>query len=249
MMNILVPMAGKSQFFSDSDFPFPLPLLEIGGRTIIELVLENLATASSEINFIFVLNQEDCRRFYLDRTLDIITGGRCHIVKLEGETRGSACSALMAIDFINNNTPLLIANSDQLIDLPLATVLSPLLQADAGVVTFESVHPRWSYVKLDDDGWVVETAEKRPLSKDAIAGLYFFRHGQYFVEAAMQMIRKDESVNGCFFVAPALNQLVLQGRRIAISKIANDKYHTFYMPQKIADYEARIGNCKIVSNK
>lgn len=248
-MNILVPMAGKSQFFSDSDYPFPLPLLEIGGLTMIERVLENLATASADVNFIFVLNQEDCRRYYLDRTLNIITGGRCHIVKLEGETRGSACSALMAIDFVNNNTPLLIANSDQLIDLPLMTVLLPLLQADAGVVTFESVHPRWSYVKLDDDGWVVEVAEKRPLSKNAIAGLYFFQQGQYFVEAAMQMIRKDESVNGSFFVAPVLNQLVLQGRKIATSKIANDQYHTFYMPQKIADYEARVGNRKMVGGK
>lgn len=248
-MNILVPMAGKSQFFPDSDFPFPLPLLEIGGRTMIERVLENLATASPAANFIFVLNNEDCRRYYLDRTLNIITGGRCHIVRLEGETRGSACSALMAIDFVNNATPLLIANSDQLIDLPLASVLAPLQQADAGVVTFESVHPRWSYVKLDDDGWVVETAEKRPLSKDAIAGLYFFRHGQYFVDAAMQMIRKDESVNGSYFVAPVLNQLVLQGRRIATSKIANEQYHTFYMPQKIADYEARVGSCKMAGNK
>lgn len=248
-MNILVPMAGKSQFFPDGEFPFPLPLLEIGGRTMIERVLENLATASPMVNFIFVLNNEDCRRYYLDRTLNIITGGRCDIVKLEGETRGSACSALMAIDFINNDVPLLIANSDQLFDVPLATLLAPLNEADAGVVTFESVHPRWSYVKCDEEGLVVETAEKRPLSKDAIAGLYFFRHGRHFVEAAMRMIRKDDSVNGSYFVAPVLNQLVLQGLRIATCKIDNDKYHTFYMPQKIADYEAKVGSCKMSGGK
>lgn len=244
-MNILVPMAGRSQFFPDNDFPFPPQLLEISGRTMIERVVENLATVSPVSNFIFVLNNEDCRRYYLDSTLDIVTGGHCNIVRLEGETRGSACSALMAIDFINNDVPLLIANSDQIFDVQLDTLLSPLSEADAGVVTFESVHPRWSYVKCDENGLVVETAEKRPLSKNAIAGLYFFRYGRSFVEAAMQMIRKDDSVNGSYFVAPVLNQLVLQGMRIATSKIANDKYHTFYMPQKIADYEAKMGNCKV----
>jgi len=240
MINILIPMAGKSMYFPESEFPFPKPLIEIGAKTIIERVVENLTTAAKEAHFIFVISDDDCQKFHLDSTLNIITNGKCQIVRLDRETKGSACSALMAIDYINNDVPLLIANSDQIFEDSIVELIAGLQTAEAGVVTFDSVHPRWSYVQLDEHNKVIETAEKRPLSRNAIAGLYYFRHGNDFVEAAMQMIRKGESVNGSFYVAPALNQLILAGKTIRISKVDNDRYHTFYTSQKIKEYESRL---------
>lgn len=238
MINVLIPMAGKNQYFPEGEFPFPKPLIEIGSKTMIERVVENLATAGKVAQFIFVISSEDCRKFHLDSTLNIITDGRCHIVRLDSETRGSACSALMAIDHIATDTPLLIANSDQLFEEPIAALIDDFHVADAGIVTFDSVHPRWSYARLDEQGKVVETAEKRPLSRHAIAGLYYFNRGIHFVDAAMQMIRKDENVNGSYFIAPALNQLILTGKEIQVHRIDNNRYHTFYTPQKIKEYES-----------
>jgi NDP-sugar pyrophosphorylase family protein len=240
MINVLIPMAGKNQYFSEVEFPFPKPLIEIGSKTIIERVVENLASAGKDIQFIFVISNEDCKKFHLDSTLSIITDGRGYIVRLNQETRGSACSALMAIDYIANDVPLLIANSDQLFEEPIAKLIENFKQADAGVVTFDSVHPRWSYARLDEQGKVVETAEKRPLSRHAIAGIYYFRQGSHFIDAAMQMIRKDESVNRAYFIAPTLNQLILSGKDIRARSIPNNQFHTFYTPQKIKEYESLL---------
>lgn len=237
MINVLIPMAGKTQYFSEAEFPFPKPLIEIGSKTMIEHVVENLATAGANVQFIFVIGSEDCRKFHLDGTLNIITGGRGLIVRLARETRGSACSALMAIDYIATDTPLLIANSDQLFEAPITDLITGFQAADAGVVSFDSVHPRWSYVRLDEKGKVIEAAEKRPLSRHAIAGMYYFRRGQDFVEAAMRMIQKDESVNGSYFIAPTLNQMILTGKDILMHKVDNARYHTFYTPHKIKEYE------------
>lgn len=237
MLNILIPMAGKSQYFSETEFPFPKPLIEIGSRTIIEHVVENLAAAQDAVQFIFIVSSDDCRQYHLDSTLNIITEGRCKIIRLDKETRGSACSALMAVDTIANDVPLLISNSDQVFEGGVADLIADFKKVDAGIVTFDSVHPRWSYVRLDDDGRVVETAEKRPLSRHAIAGLYYFNRGQDFVEAAMQMIRKDENVNGSYYISPAINQLILAGKHIRMRKVDNERYHTFYTPQKIKEYE------------
>jgi dTDP-glucose pyrophosphorylase len=238
MINVLIPMAGKNQYFPEGEFPFPKPLIEIGSKTMIERVVGNLATTAEVVQFIFVISSEDCRKFHLDSTLNIITEGRGHIVRLDSETRGSACSALMAIDHIATDTPLLIANSDQLFADPIAALIDDFNAADAGIVTFDSVHPRWSYARLDKQGKVVETAEKRPLSRHAIAGLYYFSRGIHFVDAAMQMIRKDENVNGSYFIAPALNQLILTGKDIQVHRVDNARYHTFYTPQKIKEYES-----------
>jgi NDP-sugar pyrophosphorylase family protein len=238
MINVLIPMAGKNQYFAESEYPFPKPLIEIGNHTVIEHVLANLATLAEQVQFIFVLNSADCCKFHLDSTLNILTENRCKIVRLESETRGAACSALMALKYIANDSPLVIANADQLFEDNLSNHLANFSQADAGVITFESVHPRWSYVRLDEMGNVVETAEKRPISRHAIAGFYYFRHGSEFVNAAMSMIKKNTSINGYFFIAPALNEMILLGKNVAVSPIPDTRYHTLYTPQKIKEYEA-----------
>ena len=240
MINILLPMAGKSQHFADSEYPYPKPLIEIGQKTIVERVVSNLAVAGPNVQFIFVVSSADCRKFHLDSTLNIITDHKCKIVRLDNDTKGAACSALMAINHIDNQDPLVIVNPDQLFDDCISALLEQFRDADAGVVTFESVHPRWSYVKIDQHGLVVETAEKRPISRNAIAGLYYFRHGTNFVNAAMSMIRKDSNVNGRFYIAPCLNELVLKGKKIRTVSVNPLRYHTFYTPQKIKEYEAQL---------
>lgn len=240
MINVLIPMAGKSLYFSETEYPFPKPLLEIGPRTVIEHVISNLSSIDAELQFIFVLNSADCRKFHLDSTLNIITDHKCKIIRLENETKGAACSALMAISHIANDKPLIIANSDQIFEGSLKDMVAGFRDSDAGVMTFESVHPRWSYVRLNEDQQVVETAEKRPISRNAIAGLYYFRHGRDFVDSAMSMIQKDSSVNGSFFIAPTLNEMILKGKTIRTTKIDVEKYHTFYTPQKIKEYESKL---------
>ena len=114
MINILIPMAGRSLYFSENEYPFPKPLIEIGEKTMIEHVIQNLTSVGKDIQFIFVLCNTDCRKFHLDSSLNIITNYQCRIVRLNNETRGAACSALMAINHIGNDDPLIIANADQL---------------------------------------------------------------------------------------------------------------------------------------
>jgi len=240
MMNILIPMAGRSQHFVESEYSFPKPLIEIGQKTMIEHVVTNLATAGSDLQFIFVVAGSDCRKFHLDSTLSIITNQKCKLVKLDNETKGAACSALMAINYIANEQPLIIANSDQLFDTPIFELIQLMGDSDAGVATFDSVHPRWSYVRLNEQGFVTETAEKRPISRQAIAGIYYFRQGMDFVEAAMSMIQKDSNVNGSFYIAPCLNEMILKGKSIRTACVEAKRYHTFYNPQKVKEYEAHL---------
>ncbi|WP_230370263.1 sugar phosphate nucleotidyltransferase [Paludibacterium denitrificans] len=131
MINVLIPMAAKSQHFSETEYPFPSPLIEIGKKTVIEHVLKNLESAGKNVQFIFVINNADCRKFHLDSTLNIITNNKSKIIKLENETKGAACSALMAISYIENSQPLLIANPDQIFDEPLHNLIARFGDADA----------------------------------------------------------------------------------------------------------------------
>ena len=242
MINILIPLAGEKQFFSENEYPFPKPLIEFNGKTMIEHILDNFSSIQKEKQFIFIVNSDDCKKYHLDNVLNILTDSQCKVIKLDSETKGAACSAMIAVEHIDNNVPLIISNADQLFDICLDDVLSTFDDGDAGVITFESVHPRWSYVRLNSENKVTEATEKRPISKSAIAGFYYFKKGSDFISSSSKMIKKDASVNGLYYVAPSLNEMVLENKIINIFKVENDKYHTFYTPQKIKEYE-RLVSC------
>lgn len=244
MLNYLIPLGTSSQFFESAEYPYPKPLIEIFGKPMIQLVIENLSRIKEEKRFIFVLREEDCTRHHLDSTVRLLAGEEAVIIKLRRETKGSACSALLAIDLIANDQPLIIANGDQFLDVDLDVYLSRFRdeKVDAGCLCFESVHPRWSYVRLENNH-IVEAAEKRPLSSQAIAGFYYFAKGIHFVEAAKRMIRKDASVNEQFYISPVFNELVLQNLNLRAYSVPNKNYHTFYSPQKIQEYELGKTRC------
>lgn len=242
MINILIPLAGKNQFFSEAEYPFPKPLIEFNGKTMIEHIIDNFSTIQKEKQFIFIVNTEDCKKYHFDNILNILTNNSCKIIKINGETKGAACSAMMAVEYVDNDTPLIISNADQLFDINLQYVVDSFKKSDAGIITFESIHPRWSYARLNNENKVIETAEKRPISRSAIAGFYFFKNGKDFITSASKIIKKDASINGLYYISPVLNEMVLENKIINIFQIENDKYHTFYTPQKIKEYE-RLTSC------
>lgn len=239
MLNILIPLGGSSLFFETEEYVFPKPLIEIRGKSMIETVIDNLSSIAGEKRFIFIVHAQHCAKYHLDNVLRILVP-RCEIIMLDGDTKGAVCSALLAVDFIDTEDALIISNGDQIIDASLNDIIASLSkEADAAVVGIDTVHPRWSYARLDEAGWVVEAAEKRPISRHAIAGFYYFKKGKNFVHAAMQSIKKESVVDDLYYVAPTLNELILENKKIAYIEISKERYHTFYSPQKIKEFEEK----------
>ncbi len=237
-LQILVPMAGGSPFFNTSEHFFPKPLTDILGKPMIEHVVTPLRAAGPNARFIFLVREEDVARFSLDAIIRLCVGDEAVVIPVAGSTQGSLCSALLAIDALNLDDPLLISNGDQVLDVDYAGLLRSLfaVQADAAVATFPSIHPRWSYVKLDAAGYVIRAAEKRVISNNAIAGLYFFRSAGEFIAAAQATILSDDRVDNSFYIAPCLNQIILKNKLVACVPVPAEAYHSFYSPGKVDDY-------------
>lgn len=240
MINIVIPLAGKSSFFKENEIVFPKPFAEICGKTMIEMLIENYQ-AFKEKRFIFILKESDVREFHLDEAIKVSAGDDSKIVTIKEQTQGMACSALLAIEYIDNGEQLIIANADQFFEIDLTQAILHFKDYDAGVITFESIHPRWAYIRLDKDGNVIEALRKNPISKNAIAGFYYYRQGKDFVKASQMMVEKDVHLNGQFFISPTLNELILMDKSVGIYKIDKSLYHTFYSIEKIREYE-RIKN-------
>ena len=236
MLNIVVPL-GANLFFDSAEYFYPKPLIEVRGVPIIELVLASLKTLPSPHRFIFILNRKDDAKFHLQDTFRLVANNPCEFVLLEGQSKGAACSALMAIQYLQGKDPMVIANGDQVFNLQLSSVIDDFKRRklDAGVICFDSVHPRWSYVRLNEDKLVVEAAEKRPLSRHAVAGFYYFAEGDQFIALAMKSIEKGVEVNGQFYVAPILNEYILEEKSVGIYQVDNSRCQTFYSIQKIEE--------------
>ena len=234
MVNVLLPAMGTSAFFKDAYFP--KPLTEINGKTMLELVIADYQSIEPK-NYIFVFHDEDCRKFHIDSSVKILTPAS-QVIKLHNQTAGALCTCLMAIDLINDDVPLVIANSDQIIDVDYKEVITFFDQkgADAGVITFPNIHPRWSYARIDGDE-VVEVAEKRPLSKNAIAGFYYYKHGKDFIEAAKRALLKQNNLDGKYYISASINELILAGKKVCHYEVDKERYNSFYSPAKIKEYE------------
>ncbi len=211
---------------------------------MIAWAVDNLNELEGEPHFVFIAMQDETLKYSLDGVFRLVTGGRCDIVKLPARTAGALCSCLMAIEHIDPDQPLLIANYDQVIEGELHDFIARLrtMEADAGVLTFNATHPRWSYVRTDR-GYVVEASEKRVISRDAIAGLYWFARGADFIEAAQDVIRAGDTVNDSYFVASSLNQMILAGKRVAAIGMRDEsRLNSFFLPARVHAFEEEIRN-------
>ena len=211
-LNILIPMAGAGSRFERAGYTFPKPLIDVNGEPMIKLVVDNL---NIDGNYIFIVQKRHREKYNLDTLLNLVTP-TCQIVEVDGITEGAACTTLLAAKFIDNDNPLIIANSDQFIEWDSNEFMYKMneTECDAGIVTFKSTHPKWSFVKLNEFGLVTEVAEKKPISDVATVGIYFWKKGSDYVKYAEQMIEKNIRVNNEFYVCPVFNQAIEDSKKI-----------------------------------
>jgi dTDP-glucose pyrophosphorylase len=222
-LQIVIPMAGRGSRFSQAGFTTPKPLIPVGGRPMIQWVIDNIRPTRAH-RFIFLGLAEHLQAYpEVPMELKRLCPG-CEIVPVAQVTEGAACTVLLARKFIDSSDPLMIANSDQIVDLEINDYLSAGDAADVTglIMTFWSDHPKWSYCRLRPDGGVSEVVEKQVVSNEATVGIYNFRHGHDYVRAADAMIAANLRVNNEFYVAPTYNQLIGEGARIITMKTGRE---------------------------
>jgi len=209
-LNIVIPMAGAGSRFQKAGYTFPKPLIEIRGKPMIQVVVENI---NIQAHYIFIVRKEHYDTYNLKPMLELLAPG-CSIITIDHLTEGAACTVLLAKDLINSNNSLLIANSDQFIEWDSCHFMYAVQNGniDGMVPVFYNTHPKWSYAKTDDQGFIQTIKEKEVISTNATVGIYYWKKGSDFVTYAERMISKNIRVNNEFFVAPIYNEAIEDGK-------------------------------------
>ena len=212
-LKVVIPMAGAGSRFKNAGYKLPKPFIDVDGLPMIAKVVENLNIDPSCI--IFLVQKEHLELYNSAVILNLISSG-CKIVEVDGVTEGAACTTLLAKELINDDSSLLIANSDQIVEWNSNEFMYNMQEngADAGIVTFTATEPKWSFAKTDENGYVTEVAEKNPISDIATVGIYYWKRGKDYVRYAEEMIAKNIRVNNEFYVCPVFNEAILDGKKI-----------------------------------
>lgn len=222
MLNIVIPMAGAGSRFANVGYKDPKPLITIHNVPMIRLVIENL-TPQCEHRFIFITQKSYADGYHLREMLRKWAPGS-EVLELDGITAGAACTVLAAKYLINNDNSLMIANSDQYVDIDINHYLSYEKENELNglIMTMKGSDPKWSFVGLDSLNLVTNVVEKQVISDEATVGIYNFSKGSDFISAAEEMINNNERVNGEFYVAPVYNKLIKNGNKIGIYNIGSE---------------------------
>ncbi|BDC78587.1 MULTISPECIES: glycosyltransferase family 2 protein [Pseudomonadaceae] len=222
MLQIIVPMAGAGSRFAVAGFKDPKPLIPVHGVAMIKVVIDNL-TPACDHKFIFICQAKHVAEYGLQQKLREWAPG-CEIVELDGLTEGAACTVYAAKQVINPTQPVMIANSDQYVDMDINAYLQAMqdAQADGLIMTMKASDAKWSYVGFGEDGLITRVVEKEVISDEATVGIYNFRSGQQLIDAIESMFEKDLRVNGEFYVAPAYNELIDQQAKVIHYSIGSE---------------------------
>ncbi|WP_199103031.1 glycosyltransferase family 2 protein [Aquitalea sp. ASV11] len=223
MLNIVIPMAGAGSRFSKAGYTDPKPLIPVHHIPMIRLVIENLRPKQPH-RFIFICQRSHISMYKLEEKLSQWAPGSA-LIQIDGLTEGAACTVLAASHLIDNEDPLMIANSDQYVDVDINDYINKLNEnkLDGLIMTMKANDPKWSFVGHNSTGHVDKVVEKEVISNEATVGIYNFKRGADFVSAAKDSIALNQRVNGEFYVAPVYNLLITHGQRIGVYNIGEER--------------------------
>lgn len=228
---VLIPMAGLGSRFAEKGYSLPKPIIDVAGKPMIERVVESLDILA---NYVFIVQESHLSTYGLDKTLNRIAPG-CKIVAINGITDGAARTTLAARDHIDNDAPLIIANSDQIVEWDSSEFVSATCNplSSGAIALFKADHPKWSYAEIVDDR-VARVAEKVVISNNASVGIYGWKSGHDYVRYAQQMIDKNIRTNNEFYICPVYNEAIEDGHKIL--PVFIDKMYGVGTPEDLNQY-------------
>lgn len=236
-VNVVIPAAGEGSRFAKAGWHAPKPVIDLDGKPMLAHVVKNVRPSNANVT---IISRKEVSEAISDQTF--LKG--CSIVELNRLTEGTASTILHCRETIDNDAPLLIANSDQLVEFDVNAFVQDCFDRslDGSILVFRDKmqDPKWSFAKLNQSGLVTEVAEKKPISDLATVGIYLFSRGSDFVANAIDMIVHNDRIKNEFYTCPVYNYMIKKGARIGIFEVQQSKMHGLGTPSDFQSYIERM---------
>ena len=203
-------------------------MVDINGKSMIEVSLDCIKL--DDFKKVFIIRKEHIVNHNMDSFLKDKFGDDIEIVISETDTEGTVCTCLLAEEFLNNDSPLVITTLDVYFE-PIFSMDLMNPSVDGTILVFKSDNPSYSYSKINDEGFVIETEEKKVISDLSSIGLYYFKSSKDFLDYSKKMVNENIRTNNEFYVCPLYNLLINDGKKI--NTLLFDKCNSIGTPNEI----------------
>lgn len=235
-VNVIIPAAGRGSRFANDGWKKPKPFIDVNNKSMLERVIQNISPSKSNVHLL--LNREHINEY--PDIAAVLCEQSDKIIEVSEVTEGTACTVLLAKEHFNNDLPMMVGNSDQLVDFDINEYIIDCFNRnlDGSILVFKDIekNPKWSFARCNSDGLVVEVAEKKAISDLATVGIYLFSKGSKFVEAAEEMINKNDRINNEFYTCPVYNYMIKNGARIGVFEVPREAMHGIGTPGDLTSY-------------
>lgn len=217
-MKTIIPLAGPDFVRPDGSVKAEL---DVNGTPLLRCAIESRSWWRDgrlcDRDLVFVLLDQPSVRSFAERALgNWYPSARA--VFLTTSTEGALLSTLAGVSLLaQHDEPICIDLADILFDEDAHPELV-LSNEDCGglALTFPSNRDIYSYFRRDKFGAIVEAVEKRVISDEASAGVYFFKSPAVYLRAVAHSLdhRGELAYRERLFVCPAMNGVLAQGLRV-----------------------------------
>lgn len=220
---------------SKAGYTVPKYMIEAKGKTLFEWSMISLDGYKKDVDqYVFIAMR--------DETLDIesFIKEKCqelgilnyHLILLDYLTDGQATTATLAEKYWDREHALLIYNIDTYVEP--GEMHSEELKGDGFIPCFKAEGDHWSFVRLNEQGQVVEIKEKQRISEYCTLGAYYFKTCGLYKQLYDEYYSGEKNlVKGEKYVAPLYDYLLSKGGEIYISDIAPEKVHVLGTPEEL----------------
>jgi hypothetical protein len=186
---------------------------------------------------IFVCLKEDNAHDFVMQKSKAIGLTNVHILELEEVTDGQATTAYLSQHLWNPTWPLLIYNIDTYVKPSALKPINIRPGSDGWIPCVQVSGEHWSFVKLGDEGWVIDVAEKRRISKYASVGLYWFSRADRYVNLYEQFYKDPRNlVLGEKYVAPLYRQLLSEDGMVSLIDLEASSVYFLGTPTELSSF-------------
>ena len=232
-----MPMAGEGSRFAKAGWTTPKPLIELRGVPLFMRAINSVALEGVNMKYSFIVRQEHIDNHGIDKLIKDIQPD-ANVFSVLKTTRGAVETCLVAGSAIDDEDAIVVMDCDlefrsvRYNELVSAALSIPANQADGGaLVSFDSDNPRYSYALVDNEGRVLRTAEKEPISNHALCGAYFFGSGRDFKRIAHQLLDDGTHGKAEFYVSLLYNYLLAEGKVVRLATM--EEYYSYGTPEEL----------------
>ncbi len=231
-------MAGLGSRFRAAGYTVPKYRVEVHGRSLFAWSMESLrrfwdagATAT------FVALADDSAGPFIASEATALGIRQHRLIELARLTDGQATSALLGLDQVGPEIPVIVYNIDTFVE---PSAVDPVdLRGDGWIPCFRGAGDAWSFVRADDTGRVLEVREKVRISPHATVGLYGFGSAGLYRATYEEFYADPANVErGERYIAPMYNHMVAAGRELWMTSVPAETVHPLGTPTEVGAFAA-----------